>query len=447
METNVFTKQLQKMMHQKIDSLEETPVNIAITGDSGTGKSTIVNTLRGLRHDDPAAASVGTVETTMQPTPYKHPNFPNVTFWDLPGVGTPKNPRSTYKKRMNLKSYDFFIITISSRFTENSLWLAQQLNKMRKSYFFVRSKLDLDIEMKRKRDPNITDQQVINELRNDIRSHANGLPISSEIFLLSGELENSDRWDFALLKKRIIEVLPDVKRNALIVSLGGYAGDLIDAKYEVLKHRLIYYSLGSALGAVVPIPGFSFGVDTSLIIKMAREYAKAFGLTSSQVRQSYVRIASRAKVATILGNASAMWTTQTIVKILTTQASSGVAEEALNFIPLLGQGAAATLSFISTYHCGRIILKKMRKLAKDMAHEIIQYEAEAGLENNENIPDIGKEEKEEDILDKYLDEETRKELEEKAKKELLDENVKDTNLNEKTKEENIQKINTAVPEK
>jgi interferon gamma inducible protein 47 len=215
-DNNIFTRQLQNLMTEKIESIEKTPLNIAITGDSGTGKSTIINTLRGLRNNDPNAAQVGTVETTMTPTAYKHPNFPNVIFWDLPGVGTPKNPQATYKKRMNLKMYDFFIITISSRFTENTLWLAKTLTKLRKPYFMVRSKLDLEIAMKRKHFPGTTEHQVIEELRNDIRQQMEGHSVAPEIFILSGELEYIDRWDFPLLKKRIIDILPDVKKNTII---------------------------------------------------------------------------------------------------------------------------------------------------------------------------------------------------------------------------------------
>jgi len=150
-EKSFIHRQIRILMNDKIESLESTPINVAIVGDSGTGKSTLVNTLRGLRSDDPAAAQIGSIETTMKPTPYQHPTFPNVVIWDLPGVGTPKNPQSSYKKRMNLKSYDFFIITISSRFTENTLWLAHQLIKLRKHYFFVRSKLDIEITMSQKK--------------------------------------------------------------------------------------------------------------------------------------------------------------------------------------------------------------------------------------------------------------------------------------------------------
>ena len=52
---------------------------------SGVGKSTFINCLRGLEAEDEGSASVGVVETTNQPTPYEHPDFPNLKIWDLPG--------------------------------------------------------------------------------------------------------------------------------------------------------------------------------------------------------------------------------------------------------------------------------------------------------------------------------------------------------------------------
>jgi len=345
---------------------------------------------------------------------------------------------------MNLKSYDFFIITISSRFTENSLWLAQTLYKIRKPYFFVRSKLDIELQNQRKHKPDMTEDQVISALRADIVSHSSELPVAPEIFILSGELENSDRWEFAKLKKRVLEVLPDVKRNTLVVSLGGYASDLIDAKYQVLKHRIYYYSAASSLGAIVPIPGFSFGVDTTLIIKMAHEFAKAFGLTNSQVRQSYVRVASRTEVVNIIGKAGALFTAKTVIKIIGSQATSSIAEEALSLIPLLGQGAAAVLSFVSTYHCGKVILKKMTTLAKQMAREIIRYETEQGIEVNQYLAKNLDKEMEEDDIDI---EELVEELKGKNEKNELDQINEDVEETIKNDEINDQKRVNNEPNK
>jgi hypothetical protein len=103
---------------------------------SGVGKSTFINCLRGLEAEDEGAANVGVVETTNEPTPYEHPDFPNLKIWDLPGkisffflfrillvliigVGTPNYPRSCYLEKIQFERYDFFLILCRTRFTGN----------------------------------------------------------------------------------------------------------------------------------------------------------------------------------------------------------------------------------------------------------------------------------------------------------------------------------------
>jgi predicted GTPase len=370
---NMLSKQLEGYVTDKLDSIHSTPINIALTGDTGSGKSTLINTLRGLRPNDKGAAKVGTVETTLKPVPYEHPNFPNVIFWDLPGVGTPNFPQKTYKKKVNLKFYDFFLIVISNRFTENALWLAKVLTKKHRPFFFVRSKVDIDISMKRKYNPNIKDKQILKELKSDIKNNLSDMQY--EVFIVSGELDNTDRWDFPELKRRIIGVLPDVKKQTLIVSLSSFATDIIDQKCEVLKNRIIFYSIASGFGALVPVPGLSFGVDTALLVKMAVEMAQVLGLTENQVGTSYEKLSRKATVIAILGKATALISTKAILKLITKQASSAVVEEVVRYVPVAGQLAAGALSFGATYQTGRVILKKMRELALQMADEIVENQS------------------------------------------------------------------------
>jgi len=55
------------------DACQAGVVNVAITGASGVGKSSWVNTIRKLKARDPGAAKTGTVETTLGPQMYKFP--------------------------------------------------------------------------------------------------------------------------------------------------------------------------------------------------------------------------------------------------------------------------------------------------------------------------------------------------------------------------------------
>jgi predicted GTPase len=76
---------LNKYAQDQLDSWKKIPLNIAVTGRSGVGKSTFINTVRMLAPEDDGAATVSVVECTLVPTSYVHPHHDNLTFWDLPG--------------------------------------------------------------------------------------------------------------------------------------------------------------------------------------------------------------------------------------------------------------------------------------------------------------------------------------------------------------------------
>lgn len=140
-DTAAATEKIQECLEKQ----EKIPLNIAITGESGAGKSTFINAFRGIDHKDERAARTGAVETTMEVTKYPHPNYPNVLFWDLPGIGTTNFPADEYLKKMEFEKFDFFIIISDTRFRENDVKLALEIQKMEKKFYFVRSKIDNDV--------------------------------------------------------------------------------------------------------------------------------------------------------------------------------------------------------------------------------------------------------------------------------------------------------------
>ena len=113
-----------------LEDINSIPLNIAVTGESGSGKSTFVNAFRGIDNTDETAAPTGVVETTMEPESYPHPRYPNVILWDLPGVGTTRFPADQYLKYVGFEKFDFFIIISADRFRENDAKLAQEIKKM-----------------------------------------------------------------------------------------------------------------------------------------------------------------------------------------------------------------------------------------------------------------------------------------------------------------------------
>ncbi|TRY84524.1 hypothetical protein DNTS_001285 [Danionella cerebrum] len=90
-------------------------IDVAITGESGAGKSSLINVFLEMKPDDAGAAATGSVETTMEPTVYQNPNLPHIRLWDLPGMGTPSFGSKSYVRAVNFNLYDMFMIVISER--------------------------------------------------------------------------------------------------------------------------------------------------------------------------------------------------------------------------------------------------------------------------------------------------------------------------------------------
>uniref|UniRef100_A0A668S030 IRG-type G domain-containing protein n=1 Tax=Oreochromis aureus TaxID=47969 RepID=A0A668S030_OREAU len=202
-----------------MESLQDnnTQLNIAITGESGSGKSTFVNALRELSDGDEGAAPTGVTETTSEVKPYPHPNYPNVTFWDLPGIGTTKFPADKYLELVGFEKFDFFIIISAVRFRENDVKLAQEIQRMEKKFYFVRSKIDNDLRAEERSQREFKVEKTLSQIRQDCIQGLRGLGIKTpQVFLVSSfQLR---QYDFPHLHKALESGLPEVKRDALLLA-------------------------------------------------------------------------------------------------------------------------------------------------------------------------------------------------------------------------------------
>ncbi|XP_065442577.1 verrucotoxin subunit beta-like [Chrysemys picta bellii] len=195
----IFTDVIVK--HQNIKSLKITTFNVAVTGERGSGKSSFINAFRGLSDDDRDAAEIGVCEIKMEPTPYQHPNHPNVTIWELPGFGLPRFPPDTYLKLVNFIRYDFIIIMFSGRFTSCHQILINEIQRMGKKCYYVRSKVDTDLHYFRRR-KSYSEQRVLQEIRDDCIKQVKGEgETSPQVFLISRW--DPDKYDFPLLQETL----------------------------------------------------------------------------------------------------------------------------------------------------------------------------------------------------------------------------------------------------
>uniref|UniRef100_A0A8C6UNW3 IRG-type G domain-containing protein n=1 Tax=Neogobius melanostomus TaxID=47308 RepID=A0A8C6UNW3_9GOBI len=358
-----------EMAQKFLDKSKNVRVNIGITGESGSGKSTLVNALRGIKNRTEGAAPTGVNETTMEPTEYPHPKNNNIRIWDLPGIGTVNFTADEYIKKMEFEKYDFFIIVSNDRFRENDAKLAKEIQKMKKKFYFVRSKIDQNISSEKMEDPKTKEEKVLKEVKNYCTEELEKLGFKSpKVFLVSGF--RLHLYEFKDLWKTLNVELPKHQRDVLLLALPNISLDVVQQKKQTLASSITWLTVTSAAVAAVPVPGLSCGVDVTIILGFAVHCVVSLGLTPNLLQKlsdvSGVSLEDlKAEIKSPLAGVEI--TKDLIIKFLATSASvitEMAIEEGLRFIPIIGTLVAMSLSGVATYSALTYILNSLTEDAQ-----------------------------------------------------------------------------------
>ncbi len=281
-----FIKQhgLAKLKEYKEDEevrRENTPLNIAVIGNSGVGKSTFINTIRGLLPTDKGAAAVGIVQTTLDPTPYPDASSPNLVYWDLAGVGTPQYPVDTYKEQISFHRYDFFLVLSCTQFTANDAWLAVEARRAWKPCIFARTKVDASLRSQREDFPDTyNEEDALKKISRAIQDNLKDCSLDVPVFVISCKLACKCKWnDFPLLREKLLKDFPHLKRSAMVSAMAATGREVILAKYFLLLLENV--SRWAALPALVTslaIQAVDLFVEISRLEKIITYCLKQFGI-------------------------------------------------------------------------------------------------------------------------------------------------------------------------
>lgn len=120
--------------------------HFAVAGVAGSGKSSLVNAIRGLRNSDTGAAPTGVVETTAAIGRYRDSNRRLPFVWyDIPGAGTLNQPGWQYFNNQGLFVFDCIIVLVGDRFTQTDLAILENCRRFQIPTYIVRSKADFHI--------------------------------------------------------------------------------------------------------------------------------------------------------------------------------------------------------------------------------------------------------------------------------------------------------------
>ena len=330
-----------------------------------------------MEDDASNAAIVDVVEGTKEPQHFDHPSNPNIKFWDLPGLTDPiyDGDLEEYCRNVPLDTYDTYLIFTNNRLTAEDLKLAERIRSTGKKFFFVRAKIDQDVEnakcsMQLKFDKDAT----LNKIRNNISQHLRRrglLEDEKEIFLISNRYPAE--YQFSELTQAIVSILPQRQRESFILTIDNahtLSQDTLKKKVEVLEKRISYIATASAAAAAIPIPGLSIVADIAMIKHEVNFYMSQLGIPpEGSKRFSLLSFNTQTEVKAL---STALGSTMQIGGLLATYATETVMEEFARYIPFVGAIIACPMSYGATYYLLSKWLRKMEKIALKASEEILQ---------------------------------------------------------------------------
>ncbi|OBS57080.1 hypothetical protein A6R68_11796, partial [Neotoma lepida] len=168
---------------------------------------------------------------------------------------TQDNLPNDYLEKVKFQEYDFFIIASATRFTKLELELAKAIRITGKNYYFVRTKVDMDLENEKKCKPRTFDrektlQQIRSYCVNTFSQNNMDVP---QIFLISNYILSD--YDFPVLMDTLIKDLPNQKRHNFMLSLPNTTEAAIDRKHKSMQQTIWLEAFHAGILATVPVVG------------------------------------------------------------------------------------------------------------------------------------------------------------------------------------------------
>ncbi|XP_038625481.1 interferon-inducible GTPase 1-like [Tachyglossus aculeatus] len=357
---------------EKLEAAEKAPLNIAVTGESGSGKSTFINALRGLGAEEEGSAPTGAVETTTEPTPYQHPKFPNVILWDLPSIGTPNFQPEEYLIKVEFKRYDFMIIITSEQFKSCHVDLAREVQRMDKKFYFVRTKTDQDLaNAKKGKRSSYSEESLLQLIRDScLESLKKGSMSHPRLFLISSS--DMGLYDFHELEDTLVKELPAHKRHAFLLAMPIVSEEAINRKKAALQEKIGLEATIAALQAAIPFSGIFTPSNREELEKCLLYYRSLFGVDDlSLAKLAEKRGRSVQDLKAIIKSRD----TEEILKNNNTLAelvNTGTLKTILSCIPLLGNIGASAIAHTQVSDIHWHALDTVTEDAKNLLKELLE---------------------------------------------------------------------------
>ena len=329
----------------------DTKVKIALIGQPGAGKSSLINELTG---KDLFEVGVHTDTTTERQTA----ELEGMIIEDLPGYGTKRFPLDDWVKEFKPENSDVYLFVFEGKLRGSDSDLFERFKNWKKErnhpYFIVRNKMD-DLWDKKK-----TQDELKQDIINDVTDKM-GVSGTKVYFTSCRDGSGIDE-----LKKDVIESdIPRILKSKLIAEFKATSKKDLDNKRNVCLDDLDYYAYVGVANGLNPIPGVDASVDIAIILKMFYHIRDVFGLDQQTLAKYEVALPIAKKIFEYASKEGVMFLLKNLGKRFVTK-------DVLKYIPLLGQAVSAVLGYKMIVAVGESYIDDCYKLATEILEDTSQ---------------------------------------------------------------------------
>lgn len=334
----------EQRIKRKLEEEKKSTVSVALFGQPGAGKSTLINKLVG---ENVAETGVET-DKTVNAASYE---AKGLRFVDLPGYGTKNFPKEAYFSKFNIDNFDLFLCVTSGKLHAADTEFFRELTGKGKVCIFVVNKHDELWEDK------VSIEDLEQRKSDDISKHI-GQPV--KVLFTSCRLNTG----LDQLTLEIYSKLDSAKRVRWARSAKAYSNEFLEEKKAACERHVSIAASVSATNALNPIPGLDVAVDLGVLMTLFKEVRESYGLDDKLLAS--LKNSSVTVVVPLANRVIEFAAKQGLMTLLKTFAGRQVAKTALKYVPIVGQAIAASLGFAITYAAGTSYLNDCHELAKEI---------------------------------------------------------------------------------
>ena len=334
-----------EILRKKLEEEKENPIKIALFGQPGAGKSSIINKLVGSNKAEVGVRTDVTIDAQII-------KWNDLILVDLPGYGTSRFPKNGYFDKFDLNDYDLFLCVFSGKFHEADTEFFQEIRDAGKTALLIRNQCDMLWEEGK------TFEDLVKDITADAQKHVQS---NEEIYFTSCR----NNLGFDKLQTAIYQNIDASKRERWARSAKAYSLKALDKKREACQ-KDIYVNAGlSAANALNPIPGADVAVDIGILVKLFKDIKNDYGLTDEKLSNEHLV----EKVGPIINNVLKYGTKEGVLMLLKQFAGRETIKTVSKYVPFIGTALAASIGFAIIKYSGDKYLEDCHIVAKEILEE------------------------------------------------------------------------------